>query len=231
MTAKIESISDHRHPAFSAALRLYRRVFPEEERSERSHFVEVLREKRLGLLEPFNHHFLVALEGSRVVGLATGSYLAGVNLGFVGYLAAAPEKTRSRIGSRLRARLVRELRRDARAAGKGDLDGMLGEVEADNPWLRQLVRRGSLPLDFDYRQPPLGRRRRAVPLVLSYQPIGRRVLSLSTRRLRAILYAVYRRVYRVRFPLRQPAFRRMLKQIEGRRRVGRRAVARGAPRP
>jgi len=108
---RIESVDDHRHPAFTAALKLYDSVFPEKERIGREYFVELLAEKRLGLLEPFNLHFLVARKQGRVVGLATASYLAVVNMGFVGYLAVDPQLKGARIGSRLRARLVAVLRR------------------------------------------------------------------------------------------------------------------------
>lgn len=220
MTARsqlvIESLDDHRTPAFRGALRLYERVFPEKERIDRRYFAELLEEKRLGLLQPFNQQFLVARHGRRVVGLCTGSYLAVVNMGFVGYLATDPARKGARIGSRLRARLVRELRRDARAAGYPDLDGVLGEVEARNPWLRHLVRtRGALALDFPYRQPALGEATPDVPLVLYLEPVGARVRSLAAARMRTLLYAVYRRVYRVRFPLRQPAFRMMLRRLAG----------------
>jgi len=220
----IESVSDHRSPLFSGALRLYNRVFPAEERIDRRYFAQILEEKRLGVLFPFNLHFLVARVGDRVVGLSTGSFLALVNVGFVGYLAVAPGTTGARVGSRLRARLVREFRRDARAAGHGELFGVMGEVEAANPWLRHLARDGALALDLDYRQPSLGEGQPHVPLVLYLEGVGRRLASVPTDRVRGLLYAIYRRIYRIRFPLRHPAMKHMLRQLAGRRRVGRRRV-------
>jgi hypothetical protein len=63
----------------------------------------------MGLLDPFNTHVLVALQGSKVVGFATGTYLAVVNMGFVGYLAPQRGTTRGaaqpagRAGSRSRS--------------------------------------------------------------------------------------------------------------------------------
>ncbi len=201
---------------------LYARVFPEKERIDRRYFVRILEEKRLGLLYPFNIHFLVARRGAQVVGLATGSYLAVVNMGFVGYLAVEPGLKGARIGSRLRERLLAEFRCDARAARHDDLRGVLGEVEADNPWLAHLERtRGVLALDFAYRQPSLGATP-AVPLVLYLEPIAEPIPRVSTKELRALLYAVYRRMYRIRFPLKDGVFRRMLKELRGRRWVGRR---------
>lgn len=221
----IESLSDQRHPAFSAALRLYNRVFPEKERIDRRYFVDMLREKRMGLLFPFNIHFLVARSGKRVLGLATGSYLAIVNIGFVGYLAVDPRLKGSRIGSRLRHRLVEEIRHDARAVGRRDLFAIMGEVEANNPWLRHLVKKNRvLALDLDYRQPALSDNAPAVPLVLYVEPLRAPMRSLPTAQLRTLLYAIYRRVYRMRFPLRDRAFRRMLKQLDARQRVGARRL-------
>jgi hypothetical protein len=218
----IESLDDHRQPGFKEALRLYHRIFPAKERIDRRYFVDLLREKRLGLLYPFNVHFLVARKQGKVVGLATGSYLSVVNMGFVGYLASEPRLKGERIGSRLRARLVVEMQRDARASGRPGLEAVMGEVEATNPWLRNLVRnRGALALDLDYRQPSLRKETPAVPLVLYYEPIsGPPMRRISVRRLRAILYSIFRRVYRVRFPLRDRSLRRILKGLEGRSYVG-----------
>ncbi len=217
----IESLDDHRQPGFREALRLYNRVFPAKEKIDRRYFIDFLREKRQGFLFPFNVHFLVARKNGRVVGLATGSYLSVVNMGFVGYLASQPSLKGERIGSRLRARLVKEMRRDARASGRDDLEAVMGEVEATNPWLRYLVRsRGALALDLDYQQPALRKETRAVPLVLYIEPISGSLRTLSVRRLRSILYSIFRRVYRVRFPLRDPSLRRIMRSLEGKRSIG-----------
>ncbi len=217
----IESLEDHHQPGFRDALRLYHRAFPAKEKIDRSYFVDLLREKRLGLLFPGNIHILVARKHGRVVGLATGSYLAAVNVGFVGYLASQPALKGARVGSRLRTRLVAEMRRDARASGRPDLDAVMGEVESDNPWLRHLLRRhAALALDVDYRQPALRAGTPAVPLTLYLEPITGPIRSVSARRMRSILYSIFRRVYRVRFPLRDPSFRRVLRSLKHRRSIG-----------
>ncbi len=217
----IESLEDHHQPGFRDALRLYHRVFPAKEKIDRRYFVDLLREKRLGLQFPGNIHILVARRHGRVVGLATGSYLAAVNVGFVGYLASQPALKGARVGSRLRTRLVAEMRRDARASGRADLDAVMGEVEASSPWLRHLLRRhAALALDLDYRQPALRAGTPAVPLVLYLEPISGPMRSVSVRRMRSILYAIFRRVYRVRFPLRDPSFRRVLRSLKRRRLIG-----------
>jgi hypothetical protein len=99
---------------------------------------------------------------------------------------------------------------------------LVGEVRADNPWLRHLVAiERVIALDFPYRQPSLGGRAGAsVPLVLYYHPLTRRRRSLPVGEVRRLLYALWRRPYRIGRPLSRPVFRRMLASLEGRRSVG-----------
>jgi len=109
--------------------------------------------------------------------------------------------------------------------GHRSLGAIVGEVREDNPWLRYLVRReGAIALDFTYFQPSLGGGRKAVPLVMYYQPLVRPRRSLGSDELRKLLYTMWRRAYRVARPLRHPEFRRMLRSLAGRRRVGQRAL-------
>jgi hypothetical protein len=219
----IDDIPDHHHRRFEQALVLFNRTFPEEEKIDRRHFIELLEEKKLGLVHPFNYHFLVACRGSRVLGVCTGNYLAVTNMGFIGYLAVDPEAKGARVGSRLRARLVAEFRRDAEAHLARDLAAVIGEVEPTNRWLDTLVRtRNVLPLDFPYCQPPLREGSPPVELVLYLQAMGPPVHRIRVAALRQLLFAIYRRVYRVKFPLREPAFRQMMKHLDGRHWVGRR---------
>ena len=226
----IESLDDDRNALYLDSVGLYNRMFPDSERSDPQYFAHILEEKRLGLLYPFNFHYVVAREDDRAIGLATGHYLALVNLGFVGYLAVDPSAKGGRIGSRLRHRLVEEFRRDARAAGYKDLLGVIGEVEEQNPWLRHLIRkRGAFALDFDYRQPPLGSQLDDVPLVLYVEPIGRPIKRIPAENVRKLLYTIYRRIYRVRFPLKNRTLSRMMKELEGRRWIGAKRLGRAAP--
>lgn len=229
---RIVSLDDPRLPEFQQALKLFTRVFPAAERIDRRYFDDVMAEKRLGLMFPFNTYFFVALRGGKVVGFCSGTYMAVVNMGFVGYLAVDPAMKGAQIGSRLRRRMVEAMRRDARANGCTDLSGVAGEVETDNPWLRHLVeRRGALALDFDYRQPALRPGTREVPLTLYIEPTSRHApRSLPTWQVKALVYALYRRLYRVRFPLRLASFRRMLHALDGRRRIGRRELPPARPR-
>lgn len=226
----ITAVDSAKDPWFRQAFALYSRIFPPSEKIDREYFQNVFEEKRLGLLAPFNFHFMVAHQRGRVVGFISGSYLAIVNLGFVGYLAVSPDDARRRVGSRLRRRLVDAMQRDARAAGHDDLMGMMGEVEEGNPWLERMRRHGALALDLDYLQPSTDGTG-VVPLVLYLQPVGgrRHLRSLKVSTVRQILYAIYRRLYRIRFPLTLPEFRRMFRQLEGRSRVGARPLTSSTP--
>ena len=217
---RISAVSSADDPLFRGAFTLYSAIFPPSERIGREYFRNLFEEKRLGLLTPFNFHFLVAHEGDKVAGFISGTYLAIANLGFVGYLAVRPSEVGRSVGSKLRHRLVQLVHRDAVAAGHSVLRGMMGEVEQGNPWLERMRRRGALALDLHYLQPSTDGTA-VVPLVLYLQPTsGRRVRSLAASALRRVLYAIYRRLYRIRFPLKQPEFRRMLRQLDGRTRVG-----------
>lgn len=231
---RISAVSSAREPMFARAFALYCAAFPASERIGREYFRNIFEEKRLGLLTPFNFHFLVAHYGERVAGFISGTYLAIANIGFVGYLAVRPSEAGRKVGSRLRQRLAELMRRDSLAAGHSSLRGIMGEIEETNPWLQTIRRRGALAIDLRYLQPSTDGTA-VVPLVLYLQPAsGRKIRSLPTADLRRVLYAIYRRLYRIRFPLRQPEFRRMLRQLEGRDRVGALPVTggrRARPRP
>jgi hypothetical protein len=62
------------------------------------------------------------------------------------------------------------------------------------------------------------------PFVLYYESMRGVRRSMPASELRRLLYAIWRRVYRVRRPLERPAFNAMLRSIEGRRRIGARSV-------
>ena len=168
----------------------------------------------------------VAEEEGRVVGLASGTYLGNVNLGVIGYLAA-DRTTRSRgVGTRLRGHLRRRFARDAKRITGGPLEGIIGEVSADNPWLRALARRPEvLVLDFQYYQPRLYDDDEPSPFVLYYECLTRVRDRIPVKELRRILYTIWRRIYRVSRPVDRRAFRAMLRALENRRTIGRRRTS------
>jgi GNAT superfamily N-acetyltransferase len=183
---------------------------------------ETLRERAGQVWTDLRWHLLVAERRGRVVGMASGTYLGSVNVGMVGYLVLRPSARRLGIGSRLRRRLRECFERDAERIGRAPLTAIVGEVEPDNPWLMRLVAaERALALDIPYAQPSLAPGASPVQLVLYYQSLRGRITSVPAPVLRRLLYAIWRRIYRVPRPLTHPAFRRMLRALRDRRRVGR----------
>jgi hypothetical protein len=180
-----------------------------------------MRERAAGLWTDLGWHLLVAERGGKVLGAASGSYLGNLNVGIIGYIGLHHDVRSSGLGPRLRRHLRRAFEQDARRIAGRPLDAIVGEVRADNPWLRHLVRREhAIALDFPYYQPSLGRKKKDVALVLYYQPLREKRASLATAELRRLLYTMWRRTYRVARPLSKPVFRKMLNSLKGRRRIG-----------
>lgn len=217
---RIREVVSPSDPALARAHALFQRAFHASELVSPDSWREVLSEQSQGLCADTAWHLLVAEVAGRVVGAASGNYVGSVNVGLVGYVAIAATGRARGLGSRLRLRLRRRFERDARRFLGRPLEAIVGEVRADNPWLRYLVaNQGVIALDFPYHQPSLAGGR-TVPLVLYYQPLTLRRTSLGGAELRRLLYALWRRPYRVSRPLSRPAFRRMLVSLQGRRRIG-----------
>ncbi len=159
--------------------------------------------------------------GTRVLGVATGTYLGNVNVGVIGYVAVAAAGRRLGLGSKLRNKLRRLFERDAKRIRHDPLRAMVGEVRSDNPWLRTLTRRPRvLALDFAYHQPRLHRDEPTVPMVFYVESLNRVRRRLPAVELRRLLYTIWRRIYRVQRPMTDPAFRRMLRELTGRTSIG-----------
>ncbi len=222
---RVRAVRDATDPAFDAGYALLRKTFPRTELLPKREWRDLMRERNAGLWTDLAWHFLVAQRGHRTIGAASGTYLGNVNVGVVGYVAVDTRDRSAGVGPRLRGRLRTDFERDARRLGKPGLDAIVGEVAETNPWLSHLVRReGAIALDFPYYQPSLAGARTMVPLVLYYQPVLRSRRWISVPWLRRLLYTLWRRPYRVAKPLSRPAFRRMLRALRGRSRVGQRLL-------
>jgi len=208
-------------PAFRRAYELLRRTFPSSELAPSTEFLRTLRERAAGVWTDFLWHMVVGERGQTLLGCATGSYVGSLNIGVVGYLAVRNGMRSAGLGPRLRERLRHAFDVDARHLHGHGVDAILGEVEADNPWLGRLVRYyGAIPLDLPYYQPPVRPTEPEVPLVLYYQPLRRERRRLPVAEVRRLLYAIWRRAYRITAPVEHPRFRKMLKALEGRRWIG-----------
>jgi hypothetical protein len=218
---RIREIASERDPALRGAYRLLRRTFPPKELVPLSEMQNSLREREAGVLTDLRWHMLVAMRGDEVVGVGSGTYLGSLNVGTIGYLTVAPGERTGGLGARVRARLRKAFEQDALTIRGESLTALVGEVEADNPWLDYLVRRrGALALDLPYLQPEVRADREPVPLVLYYQPLRRSVKRLPVTTVRQLIFALWRRGYRIAAPMRDARFRRMLRALDGRRSVG-----------
>jgi hypothetical protein len=216
-TREILSADD---PSFSVAHKLLRHEFPHAEMLPVRVWRNAMRERRAGLWTDIGWHLIVAERKSRVLAAASGSYLGNVNVGIIGYIAVARNARLLGLGPRMRRALQRKFETDAHHAGHARLGAIVGEVRRNNPWLRHVVREGAVALDFPYFQPSLGAEKEPVPLVLYYQPLGVAKKTLGVAELRRLLYTMWRRMYRIDEPLANPEFRRMLRSLAGRRRIG-----------
>lgn len=219
---RIREIVDASDPALSGAYALLKQSFHASERVALAEWRGSLRESAGGLHTDVAWHLLVAERDGVVVGLNSGTYLGNVNLGMIGYLAISPTERSRGTGTRLRARLRKRFERDALVLQGEPLNGIIGEVSMDNPWLKVLERRPNvLALNFPYYQPSLNPSDRPSPFVLYYEQLRRVRTRVPVAEIRRILYTVWRRIYRVSRPLDQPAFRAMLRALDARRMVGR----------
>jgi GNAT superfamily N-acetyltransferase len=218
----LREITTARDPSLTPAYRLLSRTFPPDERVDRREWTSSLQERSEGMLSDLVWHLIVAEDADgQVLGLVSGTYLGSVNVGVIGYLAIE-EAARSRgLGSRLRARLRRSFAQDAMRLRGEPLDGVIGEVSRSNPWLRTLAtREGVILLDFPYVQPSLRDGDAPTSFTLYYESLSRVRSRLPVGELRRILFAIWRRIYRIPRPLDRPAFRRMMRALAGRRTIG-----------
>jgi len=228
---RIREVRDPNDKALAGAYRLLRRAFTAGELVPRRDLREAMIERNRGILGEFNWHMFVAERGKVVVGVASISYVGELNVGMIGYLAVRATERSIGVGLRLRAKLLQAVRADALRIRKRPLNALLGEVRVGNPWLRHLVTaHDAIALDFPYWQPSIDGTTPPVRLVLYYQPITKQRQSLGVNEVRRLLYVLWRRVYRIPRPMKDPTFKRMLKALHGRRRIGSRRLPGMVPR-
>ncbi len=188
VSLRIRPLLSASDPAFPAVEALYEASFPPEERVPAHELARTI--DPLLLSAPGQatvQHLLVAEDASSVVAMAYFSYLARVDLGFITYLAVAPELNGHGIGSRLLRACLDQLALDADFAG-GALRATVFETERvgdANDESDLAVRRRRLAF-FDhagaqvvtdaYVQPPLAEGLPAVPFNLLIFP-GRQPLT------------------------------------------------------
>jgi hypothetical protein len=212
---RIVEIVDERGALADGALALIEELFPSHERQPLSELRSEIEEKRRRLLLPFDFHLFAAVHPpGRIVGVVAGAYLAGINAGFVTYLGVRREARDEGVAAAVRAALVDAFRADARRAGHDELAWVLGEVRTEGHWLASLVRnRGAIPFDLTYYHP--GMMLESGPAYALYrEPFGDHRREIPADEVRRIIYAIWRRGYRVRYPLERPTFQAMLSELD-----------------
>ncbi|HEV2147776.1 MAG TPA: GNAT family N-acetyltransferase [Longimicrobiaceae bacterium] len=180
-----------------------------------------LEETRLGLPAGGRYHLLALLDPTGApVAAAAGIYLEAVNAGFVTYLAVRADQRRRRLGRKLREFLIEAFRGEALRARGEELAWTVGEVRSNSPWLRTLVRSGrAIPFDLSYFHPWMSLRSEG-RYVLYRQPSGDPRRELPPDEVMRLVYGIWRRAYRVRYPTQSETFCYMLRQVEDRETVG-----------
>lgn len=227
---QVVRVEDERSALASDALQLIGTSFAPTDRQPLDQIAMEIAERRLGLLTSYDFHLFAAVDHEeRVQGVSAGVYLGGVNAGFVTYLAVRPEARARQLGRRLRIRLVDAFRADAKQVEWEELAWVVGEVRRESPWLQRLVReRAAVPFDLRYYHPGASVEDPGENWVLYRQPVGDPREELPVGEVRQLLYAIWRRAYRVRWPLQLAGFEVMLEQLEGRESVGFLEELRGA---
>lgn len=173
-------------------------------------------ERRRGLPSGGDYHLmgLVRPDG-RLAAAAAGAYLEAVNAGFITYLAVRAELRGKQLGRELRKHLVQAFRADARQACGRELAWVVGEVRRDSAWLRALVDRGgAIRFGLSYFHPWLPQRAEGW-YVLYREPVDDFRIEIASSEILRLLYVIWRRVYRIDFPLQSDTFCYMLDQLEG----------------
>ncbi len=213
---RIVEIDDERGLLAEQALELIGESFAPADRQPLNDIALEIAEKRLGLLTSYDFHLFAARgEDERVIAVAAGVYLQGVNAGFVTYLAVKSEHRARNLGRQIRAELLDALRADARRGGWQELDWVIGEVRHGSPWLARLLReRSAIAFPLHYYHPGILPGHDTGDWVLYRQPVGDFSDPLPPDQVKQLLYAIWRRAYRVRYPLEHEGFQAMLRELD-----------------
>lgn len=180
-----------------------------------------IEERRRRLPSGGDYHLIASVDADgRPAAAAAGVFLETVNAGFITYLAVREGVRGQRLGGDLRAYLVRCFHDDARRLHGGEPAWTVGEVRRESAWLRSLVRGGrAIPFDFGYFHPWMPLRAEG-KYVLYREPMADARAEVAAHEVARLLFAIWRRAYRIRYPLQSETFCYMLRKLEGREMVG-----------
>lgn len=210
---RVVTIADEREPIAREALELISEsiwdVQPVDD------LLTEIEESRRGIASDGDYHLLAMVDGKgRPAAAAAGIYLEAVNAGFITYLAVREDVRGMQLGRGLRAHLVDSMCDEARRKRGVDPAWTVGEVKRESPWLRTLVSEGrAIPFAFPYFHPWMPRRSEG-RYVLYREPLADARPTLPADEVVRLVYAIWRRAYRIRFPLQSETFCYMLNYLE-----------------
>lgn len=180
-----------------------------------------LEEGRRGLPSGGGYHLFAMVDGEgKPAAAAAGIYLEAANAGFITYLAVREDVRGMQLGRGLRAHLVDSICAEARRTRGADPAWTVGEVRRESPWLRTLVSAGrAIPFAFPYFHPWMPRRSEG-RYVLYREPLADTRAELPADEVVRLVYAIWRRAYRIRFPLQNDIFCYMLRSLEAHHTIG-----------
>jgi len=220
----IEEIVNHDTVDFERGYSIIQDRIPFEERSDVLDFISSVNQARRGELSPDSYHMLVARYDGDVIGVITGYYLSDINCGFINTLAVKIGLEGKNVGTNLRNELIGRFRRDSNKIGNESLNGVLGEIEEKNPWLKKIVSNPRVfPFDIKYIQPPLRVDKTGRELVLYLEP-DEEIKTIGRDKAVRIVSAIYRNIYDIEEPEKHHCFKEILKSFESRKYISRKAI-------
>jgi GNAT superfamily N-acetyltransferase len=180
-----------------------------------------IEERRRGMPSGGDAHLLAMVDDDgRAAAAAAGIYLEGVNAGFITYLAVRKDLRGKLLGRGLRGHLLDSIRAEARRKNGAEPAWVVGEVRGGSPWLRTLVGAGQvIPFDFPYFHPWMPRRSEG-KYVLYREPLADARTELPAHEVVRLVYAIWRRAYRIRFPLQSETFCYMIDRLQATGTIG-----------
>jgi hypothetical protein len=155
---------------------------------------------------------LVEVSG-RLVGAQLGGLLPAAGVLSLPYTAVAEEFEGRGIYRQVKEAMLAQLRRDARERGLPEPSGNVSEEVTGSAQYRRKVERGiAVVLPVAYRS-PAAQGLEETPLALTYEPLTDAAPPSSPAALRALVAAVYRGLYGIAEPERDPAFQRIVAEL------------------
>jgi GNAT superfamily N-acetyltransferase len=216
---RVVVVDDERTPLATEALELITTAIGDVQPV--NDLLSEVEERRRGMPSGGDYHLLAMMgPDGRAAAAAAGIYLEGVNAGFVTYLAVRPDLRGQLLGRGLRGHLVESIRAEARRKNGADPAWLVGEVRRGSPWLQTLVGAGKvIPFAFPYFHPWMPRRSEG-RYVLYREPMADARPELPAEEVVRLVYAIWRRAYRIRFPLQSDTFCYMLDQLKASGMIG-----------